>query len=103
MSDGFKFSSPGRSIVVALTFATLVTFGARGAERDLQVCAAYDLHLVWHIEEWAELRPTETDRALAGIDAMLAARRACRAGAFPEAIRIYEGFDLDPTPVRWLR
>lgn len=100
MSDRFKFSSAGRLIVVALTFAT---FGARGAERDLQVCAAYDLHLVWQVEEWAEVQPAETDRVLAGVDALLTARRACRAGAFAEAIRIYERVDLDPIQARWLR
>ncbi|MDB5592660.1 hypothetical protein [Enterovirga sp.] len=70
MSNRFEVSSAGRWIVAALTVATVfATAGARGAERDLQVCAAHDLHVVWQIEEWAELRPAETDRVLAGVDA----------------------------------
>ena len=100
MSDGSKFSSTAGLIVVALACAT---FGASGADRELQVCAAHDLHVVWLIEEWAELRLADTNRVHAGVDAMLTARRACRAGAFAEGIRIYERFDLDPTQVRWLR
>jgi hypothetical protein len=90
-------------LAVALLGAPAIGLATDPARRPSAqaACAAFDLHLLMEVEEAAEAM--EPQSLLAAVEAILAARRACRRGDLSEALRTYQADDLASTTTRWLR
>lgn len=94
------------TLIIALLGAPAICLAVDPAGRPSAqaACAAFDLHLLTQVEEAgtgeAVLQP---ERLLSAVEAIVAARRACRHGDISEALRTYQAVDLVSTTTRWLQ
>lgn len=66
-------------------------------------CAAYDLHVLWLIEEHAEAQELDGDAIAAAAHALGGARRLCASGRVAEALEAYGAIALARPRSRWFR
>lgn len=69
--------------------------GDREKERDLQLCAAFDLHLVGVIERFGDAGVIDPKMLLEAHYRLVSARRACAEGRLAEGLAAYQAIRFD--------
>ncbi len=70
---------------------------------DLRRCAAFDLHVLWLVEEHGDAQEISGDEIAAVTEQMVNARRLCSAGQTGEALEVYSTIALTRPRSRWFR
>ncbi len=66
-------------------------------------CAAFDLHVLWLIEEHGDAREVSDDEIIGASGRLNAARGLCAAGRIAEALEVYSTIPLVQPRSRWFR